>query len=267
MLLVILLLSSLLVLTVTPVNVQAVSKPSVPQIVSIKVLGTFHDVPPSTTIAIDQFTGKEITITTPGYREDNRRIEITIKNQPFTHAGNSRLYYGVQVKGPFGGDNDWGHLSLSGSETGYIMQWDSGNTVLTAYVGYDPGVQLYVRVQAVVGYWFRLPVEHIVVEVESDWSKVQTVTMPGGTSSTPSQTTLPTNPTVSPDNNQTQYPEQTQPPSFVFHQTFLLWLGALLFAGVAIAVVVMFTKKHLKTPNYNNPATTNNYTAYLFQIP
>ncbi|MCL2133973.1 MAG: hypothetical protein FWH37_00210 [Candidatus Bathyarchaeota archaeon] len=108
--LVVLLLSSLLVLTITPVNVQAVSKPSVPQF-NIKLIDNSYDIPPITTTYIDQYTGKENTYTENGYHVSRKTLEVTIKNQPFTPYTNAtgheiNLYYVIQFKGHFGEDKD-----------------------------------------------------------------------------------------------------------------------------------------------------------------
>ena len=85
--------------------------------------------PPKTTTTVDQYTGKETTTTIPGYRVENKSIEITIKNQPFTPYNLSQytvnyrdrddfsriresatinqtktvnFYYNIEVKGHYG---------------------------------------------------------------------------------------------------------------------------------------------------------------------
>jgi len=268
MLFVILLLSSLLVLTVSPVNVQAVSKPSVPQF-TVKFVDSYYDSPPSTTTTIDTYTGQEITLNIPG-NIVHKHIEVTIKNQPFTPYKDSNginyyLYFFVQSKGSFGDEwQDWG------STVQYIDPFGEGfqsstpelylqGNVVSGPANYAVGAQVDFRVEARIGHYYCTNPDSMwafmafEADVTSGWSNVQTFTMPGESSSS-SQTVAPSqNPTASADSNQPQLSDPNQPPRFVFHPSFLLWLGALLFAGVAIAVVVMFTKKHLKTPNYNNP--------------
>jgi len=262
LLLIVLLLSSLLVLTVVPVNVQAVSKPSVPQF-TVKFVDSSYDVPSSSTTTVDQYTGEKTTHTQPGYRVNQMKAEVTIKNQPFTaytdENGNKiNLYYTVEVKGHFG--EDWKNFIIDYNAT---VQSKSGYTVMSNVVSQGVGSKLDFRVQALVGYEYDAVAEsgslagmygitawYVRSSVTSDWSNIQTVTIPDMFSTTSSQITNQ-NPTASADSNQPQIPDQTQPPRFVFHPSFLLWVGVLLFAGVAIAVVVMFTKKHLKTPNYN----------------
>ena len=64
-------------------TVDSISKPSVPEF-SVRIVAYPYDVPPETTTTIDEYTGKETTTTQPGYHVENKSIEITIKNQPFT---------------------------------------------------------------------------------------------------------------------------------------------------------------------------------------
>jgi ABC-type oligopeptide transport system substrate-binding subunit len=59
---------------------QAIPKPSVPEFTS-KYVDHSYDIPP--TYGIDQYTGKTVE-TKQGEHIDNRTVEITIKNEPFT---------------------------------------------------------------------------------------------------------------------------------------------------------------------------------------
>jgi len=217
-------LSSLMVLTVKPVCAQAVSTPSVPQIVSVKLVNYSYDVPPSTITTTDPYTGKETTTTNPGYHVENIRIEVTIKKQSFTpYTANGytyNLYYTVQVKGHFG--DNWTVFSEQKA------QLDS-DTICTGFANYATGDQLDFRVRAIVvgeegGFLYP------VTDTTSDWSKVQTFTMPDDPSTVPpSQTaTQPTNPPTTSNNNQPQLPNQTQSPSNIFNPFFLLWIGTLI---------------------------------------
>jgi hypothetical protein len=252
LLLVILLLTSLLMLTITPVNVQAVSKPSVPQF-TVKFVDYSYNIPSTTTTTTDPFTGEKNTITQPGRYMKNHTIEITIKNQFFTpstaeNGMEHRLRYVVQFKGHYA--EDW-------QVWGEVYQSDSQYTVLSKSVNYATGSKVDFRVETQIGHTEfvdnSLFIPYFVSDGSSGWSKVQTFTMPGTSSSTPSQTTNHHQPSATSDNNQPQLPDQLQPPSFVFHPSFLLWIGSLLFVGIVVAVVMVFLKRHLKTPNYNNP--------------
>ena len=257
----ILLLSSLFVLTVTSTAIQATSELSVPQF-SVKFIDKSYDVPPTRTT--DPYTGK--TITELGYHVNDGWLEVTVRNQPFTPytvGGSNRrdLYYYVEVKGHFGGDNDWYSLYPSGTETGYVQQSDSDYTVLTNYSAwYDSGTKLDFRVRAVVGYPWRVTLGwYMFVEEESDWSSVQTITITYGSSpSSPSQTTTPDN-----NNNQPQQSNHNQPASFVLHPTFLFWFGTLLFTGIVIAAILLFLKRHLKPKSI---VTTSSANIYAFKL-
>jgi len=105
-----LVVSILMVFSVTPTTVQAVSKPSVPEF-SLQFVDNSYDVPP--TFSKDPFTG-ETVMTKEGYHVDNRTIEVKIKNQPFTpytdsQGNGSGLWYDIRWKGHF--DDYWQEYS------------------------------------------------------------------------------------------------------------------------------------------------------------
>jgi len=271
-----LLLSSLLVLSVAPVNVQAVSKPSVPQF-TVKFVDSYYDIPPSTTTTIDTYTGQEITLNIPG-NIVHRHIEVTIKNQHFTPYKDSNginyyLYFFVQSKGSFGDEwQNWGstvqniHPMGEGFQSSTPELYLQGN-VVSGPANYAAGAQVDFRVEARIGHYYCTNPDSMwafmafEADVTSGWSNVQTFTMPSTSSSSPSQTAPLQNPPEPPNYNQPQYPEQTQPPSFVLHSYRLLWIGTLLFVGVIITVVIMFAKRHLK--NFTQqPSLTNNHKNY-----
>ena len=84
-------------------SAQAITKPSIPEF-TVKYVDRSYDTQP--TYGYDQYTGKTV-ITKPSEHVDNRTIEITIKNQPFTpftdeNGNNINLLYNVQYKGSFG---------------------------------------------------------------------------------------------------------------------------------------------------------------------
>ena len=79
---------------------------------TVRLVAHPYDVPPTTTTTIDQYTGKEIVTTTPGYHVENKSIEITVTNQPFIPYTDAEghlinLYYNVRFKGHFGEESDW----------------------------------------------------------------------------------------------------------------------------------------------------------------
>jgi hypothetical protein len=270
-------LTSLLILTVTPINVQAASTPSVPQF-SVKLVDSSYDVPPSSTTTVDQYTGKEITTTKPGYHIEQKSIEVTIKNQPFTpyviesddswqygpNGQEFNLYYMIQFKGHFG--EDWKNFANTYDIYFQIVtvQSDSGYTVVSQVANYEVGSQLDFRVKAVVGYKYNaaynnapvIPPQWSIQQTaeQSDWSKVQTFTVPDGSSGSisPTQTaTLTPYPTISDDTQQSQSPDQSQPPNNIFASPFfLLGVGTLFGVVLISAVVLVIHKRQLKTKTY-----------------
>ncbi len=78
---VILAVSSLII--VESATAQSIPKPSVPEF-TLKYVDHSYDVPPTTTTTIDPYTGKQTQATQPGYRVENKTLDVIIKNQNFT---------------------------------------------------------------------------------------------------------------------------------------------------------------------------------------
>jgi len=241
---IVLLLTSLLVLSVTSTNIQATSKPSIPQF-TIKLVDNSYDVPP--TQSTNPYTGEVTTQT--GYRIEDMRIEVTIKNQLFINKDGytGGLYYSVAYKNHF--SDEWHHdVGMAQSDSQYTTWWCSAKN-------YAAGDKLDFMVEATIGRFVFYDdiwlIPFFVSDVSSGWSNIQTFTMPGASTTPP-----PQNPTTTPDNNNNNQPQQPDQnmPSFVFHPSFLLWLGTILFVGAIVIVVLAFLKRHLKPPNYNNPS-------------
>jgi len=265
-----LVVSSFSVLAVPFVSAQAGYKPSVPYISGIKLVDSSYDVSPSTTTTVDQYTGKETTTTTQGYRVEQRSIEVTIKNQPFKPYTNSYsgeeidLYYLVQVKGHFG--EDW----KSFGRTACTVQSNSGNTVVTSVSTYSVDSQLDFRVQAAIGflptftdgmlgYWGAVGIFDIVAETRSDWSSVRVFTVPNDPSGSASPSQSATFPPVTSDGSgQPQISGQTQPPNGMFSNPLFMFGASVLFAGVVIVVVLVFLRRHIKMLTYTSDSTQPN---------
>jgi hypothetical protein len=253
MLIICLVASGLSVLAVPPVTAQAGYKPSAPQISSIKSVDSSYDVPPSSTT--DPYTG--VTTTYPGYRVNQMSIEVTIKNQPFTpyidesekhpvYGQNGKefnLYYQVEVKGRFG--ENWRTFDNAYN----VVQSNSGYTVVSGVADYVAGSQLDFRAKAMIGYKYNTvydsafvpgPVWGVGITEQSDWSKVQTFTIPGFV---PSQTeTISPSTTSDDDSGSSQSPEHV----IFSHPFFLLGVGALL-GGVIVAVIMTILRWQSKT--------------------
>lgn len=175
---------------------EPASKPtlSVPEF-TIKIADNSYDVP--TTYSIDKFTGE--TITYYGYHVENRTIEVTIKNQPFTSTnidGNTtQLFYAIRWKGHFENWSDTYHIS--GVDYNYYLrnygaQASNSDYTVRAYtlesfgnVPADGRIDFQVKAQ--VGYSFAYYGSHALIMPigtnfrsveESNWSNTQTITVP-----------------------------------------------------------------------------------------
>lgn len=216
--------SIVLILTLATASLMAIAstqaatpKPSVPQEFHITFSAHSYDVAPKYTT--DPYTGEK-RVTEAGYHAENKTIEVSIKNQPFTPYtdadGNTiGLYYNISYKGQF--EDEWhtlhNHVAATNSEYTVLSKSQFGE--------FPDGVKVEFRVQACIGYyttWQYLMdcYEYTLHGETSDWSNVQTVTIennqatPSSTwalSSThsPTTSTQPTqNPTVTPTQIDTQ---------------------------------------------------------------
>ena len=194
------------------VSAQSIPKPSVPEF-TLKVVAHPFDVPP--TYEEDPYTGEQV-LTEEGYHVENKSIEVTIKNQPFSSYvdvnGNSiGLYYNITVKGHYEDAWDYcfgnpyrGLLNASGSDY-TIISMPIGYHVTVPLGGYplegiDVGDQVDFRVQAQIGYYSKsytgmfAPVPggdfyYVFAGETSGWSETQTLTI--GESQTPSPEPAP----------------------------------------------------------------------------
>ncbi|MGA3289942.1 MAG: hypothetical protein ABSD42_06885 [Candidatus Bathyarchaeia archaeon] len=229
-----------------------VSTPSVPQF-TLQYVDRSYSIPP--TYGTDPYTGKTI-ITNPGSYVDNRTIEVTIQNQPFTPytSGNytNRLYYNVRSKGHFENftrDTDLGSNGLSG-----VAASSSSTTVVSFdIVGWNVpiGGQIDFQVQAFIGYTYynegQCYTANVVTLGESSWSNIQMITIGNETVTTsmPTPTTpIPTTPTSSSNPTTTTSPFQnpTATPIQVGSQGGVLgfdWQqNALIIMAVVIAILL-----------------------------
>ncbi|MCL1976818.1 MAG: hypothetical protein FWG55_01725 [Candidatus Bathyarchaeota archaeon] len=257
-------LASLMALTIKPADAQTVSKPSVPQF-TVQLVDYSYDVPPSTTTTIDQYTGEKTTTTTPGYRVENKTIEITIKTQPFTsytgtNGSTYYLYYTVQSKGRFGEDwQNWGStVQIKNPYGGGFWpspEYSQGSIVSGSANGYTNGAQVDFRVEAIIGHYVPDSPDHMFpqywfeTDASSGWSSVQTVTIDRDSfyHSTPNSTTSPTplpasSPQASTYYSSTKKTVTTVPYSMI---TFLVCAIGLLI-GIIVALVVLLLRKHPK---------------------
>ena len=203
-------------------NTNNIPKPSIPEF-TMKLVAYPYDVPstpPTTNTTIDPYTGEENVITTPGkpgYHVENKSIEITIKNQPFTEYkldnNQVKLFYRVDHKGHY--EKDW--ETHDPSIAGTFLQSDSENTVRSITRFPTEGLIDY-RVQALIGYFTSYNMPWTVYEFNgevSGWSDPQTLTIP-----------TPTEPPASPP---TPHITDTSPPtSPALTEMEAIWGGAII---------------------------------------
>ncbi len=220
-------LSCLILPIVGSANVQAVSNPSVPEF-TIKYVDHSYDIP--ATYGTDQYTGETI-VTKPGEHIDNRTVEITIKNQPFTPFNDSsghtiNRFFDVRYKGSYGedwttmfrGQTQWVWYGQSSPyiKYGYAIQDYSAHYTTIIYKLSPNNGKMDFQVQALEGYTnatyrdshiFFADVGFSFYGKSSDWSNTQTISFPDGI-----VTTLP-NTDTTPTNTQTTEPITTPAPS------------------------------------------------------
>jgi hypothetical protein len=240
---------------------QGVVKPSVPQF-SVKIVGGYYYVPPSTTTTVDQYTGKESTITKPGYYKDERRIEVSIKNQPFTHytdtAGRKYdIYYNVEFKGHFG--DEWHQWRRT------TFQTDSDYTTIPNIHITLPvaGSQLDFRVEAIIGhvndagdqgsgnsswvYFIDSDIPHIYRDdLYSGWNVLTfTIPEPGVTTTLP-----PAQITPSPSTSETITLPSSDPSSQNPWTTnlFIIVIATVCVITIPIVIIMYRNKNHKEKP-------------------
>jgi hypothetical protein len=232
-------------------DVSGIPKPPVPEF-TLKVVEHPYDVPP--TYSTDPYTGKSI-MTQPGYHVENKSIEVTVKNQPFSPYndvnGNSiGLYYNITVKGHY--ENTWDYC-FNNPYRGLLNASNSDNTIISMPIGghasvplggyplegVDVGDQVDFRVQAQIGYYNKsytgmfAPVPggdfyYVFTGETSDWSNIQTITIGESQTPTPSPATTPT-PDQTPTPTPSQEPQQTEQIEPI--------VGAAIVVAVIIAVL------------------------------
>lgn len=209
-------LPSLTLLTSKPVTAQASVTPSVPEF-SLKVIDNSYDVPPHPSSTNDPDTGDPIPTTVPGYHVDNKTIQITIKNQPFTPDSSNdktnNLYYNFSYRGH--NEDEWQYYTIHGYESGddepqFYSQSTSGYTVIE--IEAPSSGEIDFRVRAQIGYYFTYFGDmlsqiwgHYGFSFEgqvSSWSSPQTINVLTGAQTSSILTPTPTS-TASPTTTDT----------------------------------------------------------------
>lgn len=261
-----LVLSGLIMVTTKPTIVQAANNKLTAPEFSVKLVSHPYDVPTTTTEWVDPYTGEKTTTTNQGYHVENRSIEITIKNRPFTPRTNAdgielNPYYRVQVKGSF--SEEWKDFQIESNQTTHytlcnvVNQSNSEDTFLSGPGDYPDGSKLDFRVQLIHGYLYDvlagrpiLPLYDLVADEESDWS-IQTISI---NTETASPTTPSTTTTISPPPQTETTPEdtnnnnQTQPIELTTTIILLIGVIALIIGSViALSVLIIAVGKRMNT--------------------
>jgi hypothetical protein len=130
-------------------NAQPIVTPSTPGISQVTFSSHPFDVAPKTTI--DPYTG-ETVITEGSYHNENKTVELTIKNQPFSSYTDSAghpigLYYKINYKGHY--TDDWSeyYQPLPASSAEYTVLSISANIL-----NVPNGGRMDFKIQAGIGY-------------------------------------------------------------------------------------------------------------------
>jgi hypothetical protein len=249
---------------------SSIPKPSVPEF-TVKIVSYPYDVPPTTTTTVDPYTGKETVTTQPGYRVENKSIELIIKNQPFTpHTDTAGhmidLYYNVRVKGHFAEECYWRELYSidemmregSGARHQGPAQSNSEYTVISCPADYPDDGKVDFQVQALAGYYTEwwpfalVPIMawHFTGQL-SEWSNTQTICISDGTvtvstSLNPTETPTPTNtPTLQSDSSPT--PNNGSPNEFLSENMQLTIIATTVAVLAAVIASLLLYIKRLKS--------------------
>jgi hypothetical protein len=186
-------LALILILTMTipslimvkPANAQSIPKPAVPEF-NLAYVDNSYEVPSTTTI--DPYTGKTGII--QGYHVSNQSVVLSIKNQPFTSVkldnGNyTHLYYTISYKGHYA--INWSSYNHDLETDWFLMQSEDSEYTIVNFQQLPTEGEVDYSVQAQIGYYiqyftpFRI---HEFTGQTSDWSNVQTISIPDGEVST-----------------------------------------------------------------------------------
>lgn len=205
-LLIVVILAVSSVIIIESASAQTIPKPSVPEF-SVRYFDNSYYVSTPTTIT-DQYGNSRVV---QGYVE-NKAFEFSIKNQVFTpyvipynssdpnNSGQTvNLMFNIRMKSHL--ENNWTYITHLSD--GYLKQSDTNFTTPSYQLDYlfpsniPYGTAVDFQVQALIGYVHRYPIinSETFNGTESDWSSIQTLTIPASSNSqspTPSVPEFPT---------------------------------------------------------------------------
>lgn len=209
-------MSCLTLLTVKSANAQTIPTPSVPQF-TVMLVNHFEGMP--TTTMIDPFSGERLVV--PATHYEWHTLDIMIKNQPFTqykvedngYNWTVNLQYNIRLKND--PEQTWTELYNANSNQAYPTQNYTGEYTT---ISFNLGGQNYptsesnlrllwnftsnilnFQVEALIGYSYTvIGSEPTFKGTVSDWSPIQTITIPASSvSPNPTSTITPTStPTI-----------------------------------------------------------------------
>lgn len=259
---VILAATSLTILQTT--TAQTTPKPSTPEF-TLTLITHPYDVASVTTT--DPYTGKT-KIIQEGYHVENKTIEVTIKNQPFIPYNDANgnyvmLSYNVSLKGHY--TDDWEYYPIAIKTP---LKATTGEYTVVTFGIYNPDIQyifninipesgeIDFQVKSLIGYYIIKEVRYPVpggpfynitfVGQASDWSNIQTISIPDGlvTTSTPNPTETPTS-TLPPDSSPTLYNSSSN--TLLTDNAQLTIIAVTVSVLVAVIISLLLYVKHLKS--------------------
>jgi hypothetical protein len=182
---------------------QPITKPSVPQF-TLNFVDASYIVP--TTYSKDPYTGENVTH--PSYFVENKTIEVTIKNQPFTrYSSNGQiidLYFNMRTKGHY--EENWTNsyniddvypnqtnteytvLLFRSQGNGYFLISNSAYSASHAGFYAPSNGQVDFQMEAMIGSIHRDASQFLApwgfYGETSGWSNTQTITIPENSNST-----------------------------------------------------------------------------------
>jgi hypothetical protein len=181
--------------TPTAETSMPIPKPSTPEF-TLKFVNNSYDIPPK--YKVDEFSGQEVLVQA-GQHFENKSIQIIIKNQPFTslitNGHEIDLYYNASWKGHYGDEWRYSEFNYRSSGSDYSVITIMPNVQYLGFIDNQPSWigdvsqgDFDFQVQAFIGYWTqavdtRVPMfgatyYEVWTGQISDWSSIQTITIP-----------------------------------------------------------------------------------------
>ncbi len=226
-------------LSLSIIEMTSAAPPPTPEF-TVKAVDHSYRVPE--TVTTDPYTGKPVT--TPAYTVENKTIDLTIKNQPFSFT-DKYVYpaYSIRIKGHY--EQEWRNISsFSEHSPGRLASHSEYTVISFPQSDYTAGGEVDFQVQAAIvtahplwggsnmGYW---------TFETSGWSNIQTVTIPKTSAASPTpfntgSSLPPQNPSATPNGIGTGTP-------FEFNIVEVAILVVLVVLAVLVAVLIVTLRR------------------------